>query len=139
MLVALEHVGTLERGGRFARQSHMHNTDMEQKPTTGIVQEQPQPDKVRVVRADEYREDYANSVQVNVSVWDFFLQFGRLTVGTGSEVTFSSFVGVYMSPQQAKALHLVLAQNVAQYESAFGKIRIDNPSPVPGDQRTIVQ
>jgi flagellar protein FlaG len=117
----------------------MHNTDMAEKPTTGIVQEQPQPDKVRVVRAEDYREDYANSVQVNVSVWDFFLQFGRLTVGTGSEVTFSSFVGVYMSPQQAKALHLVLAQNVAQYESAFGKIRIENPNPVPGDQRTLVQ
>ena len=132
-------MSSLRYGSRVVRPSHMHNTNMEQKPTTGIVHEQPQPDKVRVVRAEDYREDYANSVQVNVSVWDFFLQFGRLTVGTGSEVTFSSFVGVYMSPQQAKALHLVLAQNVAQYESAFGKIRIDNPDPAPGDQRTIVQ
>ena len=132
-------MGTLKRDDRLLRRSHMHNTDMEQKPTTGIVPEQPEPDKVRVVRAEDYREDYANSVQVNVSVWDFFLQFGRLTVGTGSEVTFSSFVGVYMSPQQAKALHLVLAQNVAQYESAFGKIRIDNPNPAPGDPRTMVQ
>ncbi len=111
---------------------------MAQKPTAD-VQEQPQPDKVRVARTEDYREDYANSVQVNVSVWDFFLQFGRLNAGSGSEVTFSAFAGVYMSPQQAKALHLVLAQNVAQYESAFGKIRIDNPSPAPEGQRTLVQ
>ena len=117
----------------------MHNTDMPKKPTTGIVREQPQPDKVRVVRTEDFREDYANSVQVNVSVWDFFLQFGRLTVAAGSEVTFSSSVGIYMSPQQAKALHLVLAQNVAQYESAFGKIQIDNPKATPPDQGAVVQ
>lgn len=86
-----------------------------------------QSDKVQVVQQDEYREDYANSVQVNVSVWDFFLQFGRLRMDPSGEVIFSSFHGVYMSPQQAKALHLVLAQNVAQYESTFGKIQIDNP------------
>ncbi|MEI9975515.1 MAG: hypothetical protein WDO73_27680 [Ignavibacteriota bacterium] len=25
----------------------------------------------------EYRENYANSVQVRVNLWDFFLMFGR--------------------------------------------------------------
>ena len=117
----------------------MHNTDMENRPTPGIAQERTQPEKVKVVQQEEYREDYANSVQVNVSVWDFFLQFGRLKVGGPNDVTFSSFMGVYMSPQQAKALHLVLAQNIAQYESTFGPIRIENPTPDPSGQSALVQ
>ncbi len=112
---------------------------MAQKSPAQIAQEPPQPDKVSVARREDYREDYANSAQVNVSVWDFFLQFGRLTVGDSNEVTFSSFVGIYMSPQQAKALHLVLAQNIAQYESAFGTIRIDNPNSGPADRSGLVQ
>ncbi len=84
---------------------------------------------VKVVRREDYREDYANSVQVNVSVWDFFLQFGRLKIGERGQVTFASFAGVYLSPQQAKALQVVLSQNIAQYESAFGTIQIENPPP----------
>lgn len=83
--------------------------------------------EVTVVRREDYREDYANSVQVNVTVWDFFLQFGRLGMGKPGGVTFTSFAGVYLSPQQAKALQVVLAQNIAQYESTFGTIRIENP------------
>ena len=117
----------------------MHNTVMENRPPTGIAQERPQPEKVKVVRQEGYLEDYANSVQVNVSVWDFFLQFGRLKLGGPKVVTFLSFMGVYMSPQQAKALHLVLAQNIAQYESTFGPIRIENPKPEPGDQSSLIQ
>lgn len=117
----------------------MHNTGMENRPTSGIAQERPQPDKVKVVHQEGYREDYANSVQVNVSVWDFFLQFGRLKIGGPNDVTFSSFMGVYMSPQQAKALHLVLAQNIAQYESTFGPIRIENPKPDPSGRSALIQ
>lgn len=112
---------------------------MDNKPLAGAEQVRPQPDKVRVERLEEYREDYANSVQVNVSVWDFFLQFGRLKVQPPNDVTFSSFHGVYMSPQQAKALHLVLAQNIAQYESAFGEIRIENPKEVLPNRVDLVQ
>ena len=117
----------------------MHNTGMGQKPAHGIPQERLQPDKVQVVPRDDYREEYSNSVQVNVSVWDFFLQFGQLKVGGPNNVTFSSFMGVYMSPQQAKALHLVLAQNIAQYESTFGAIQIDNPGPEHGARAGLVQ
>jgi len=31
-----------------------------------------------VVNTNEYRETYANSVQVRVNVWDFFLVFGTM-------------------------------------------------------------
>ena len=109
------------------------------KPPAGFGEDRPQPEEVRVVKQDCYTEDYANSVQVNVSIWDFFLQFGRLKVDGPKDVTFSSFMGVYMSPQQAKALQLVLAQNVAQYESAFGTIRIDQPQPDVGGRGGLVQ
>ncbi len=103
---------------------------MDGKRKDAGTQGQAQAPEVTVVRRDDYREDYANSVQVNVSVWDFFLQFGRLGMQEQGRVTFSSFSGVYLSPQQAKALQVVLAQNIAQYESAFGTIRIDNPGTV---------
>ena len=101
---------------------------MDRKRNDPRSQGPPQNPEVTVVRREDYREDYANSVQVNVSVWDFFLQFGRLAVAQSGKVEFSSFAGVYLSPQQAKALHVVLAQNIAEYESAFGTIRIDNPN-----------
>jgi hypothetical protein len=31
-----------------------------------------------VKRADTYRDSYANSVQMRMSVWDFFLVFGTM-------------------------------------------------------------
>ncbi len=96
-------------------------------------------DKVRVVRQENYREEYANSVQVNVSVWDFFLQFGRLKVGQPNEVTFVSHMGVFLSPQQAKALQIVLSQNIAQYESAFGEIQIEAGKADPDNRSGLVQ
>lgn len=105
---------------------------MDTKPPAGNPAERIQPEQVRVVKQDDFREEYANSVQVNVSVWDFFLQFGRIKIEGENEVTFASYLGVYMSPQQAKALNVVLSQNIAQYESAFGKIQIDNAQAGPG-------
>ncbi len=92
------------------------------------MNDKPNPN-VRIVEHEGYREEYANSVQVRVNLWDFFLQFGRLNQTTPTEVEIRAFQGVYLSPQQAKALHTVLSQNLAQYESAFGEIKID-PSAV---------
>jgi len=44
-----------------------------------------------------------------------------------------NFQGIYLSPQQAKALLRVLEQNVVQYETAFGEIKLD-PRMVAGAQ-----
>ncbi len=65
---------------------------------------------IKLVNTNDYRESYANSVQVRVNVWDFFLVFGTL---------------LYLSPQQAKALMAILQQNIAGYESTFGEIKLD--------------
>jgi flagellar protein FlaG len=80
---------------------------------------------IKLVNTPEYRENYANSVQVRVNVWDFFLVFGTLQQATENEVEVRNFQGVYLSPQQAKALMSILQQNVSQYEKTFGDIKLD--------------
>jgi flagellar protein FlaG len=64
-------------------------------------------------------------VQVRVNIWDFFLLFGTINQSSPDMLNIQSFQGVYLSPQQAKALYNVLQQNIKQYESAFGEIRLE--------------
>jgi hypothetical protein len=80
---------------------------------------------VKLINGPDYREDYANSVQMRVNIWDFFLVFGTLQQQTETHVEIKNFQGIYLSPQQAKALLGLLQQNVAGYESAFGEIKLD--------------
>ena len=80
---------------------------------------------VHLINTTDYREDYANSVQVRVSVWDFFLIFGRVQQQNATDVEVKNFQGIYVSPQQAKALISVLEQNLIQYEKTFGEIKLD--------------
>jgi hypothetical protein len=90
----------------------------------------PQP-KINLTNTPDFRESYANSVQIHVSVWDFLLTFGRLQQQTPELVEVSNFQTIYISPQQAKALLMILQQNVDNYEKAFGEIKLD-PQMVPG-------
>lgn len=90
----------------------------------------PQP-QVNVIQSEDYRETYANSVQVRVSVWDFQLVFGRALSEAPDQVTIANHATVFLSPQQAKALWNVLGQNLAQYEQAFGELNLE-PQPGPG-------
>ncbi|MGB6974071.1 MAG: DUF3467 domain-containing protein [Terracidiphilus sp.] len=80
---------------------------------------------VELIQTDEYRETYANSVQVRVSVWDFQLVFGQATSDGPESVTVRNHHAIFLSPQQAKALCNVLGQNVAQYEQAFGTLNLE--------------
>jgi len=80
---------------------------------------------IRLVNTSDYREGYANSVQIRASVWDFLLIFGRLQPQTTAEVVVHNFQGIYLSPQQAKALVTILEQNIVQYEKTFGEIKLD--------------
>lgn len=85
---------------------------------------QPQP-KFQLTHTPDYRESYANSVQMRVNLWDFFLMFGTVNQTAPDAVTISNFQGIYLSPPQAKALMNVLQQNLKQYEAAFGEIRLE--------------
>src|SRR5712664_1654455 len=86
--------------------------------------QQPQT-KIQLVNTPDYREHYANSVQVRVSLWDFFLLYGTMNQSAPDAVTIQNFEGIYLSPQQAKALANVLNQNISQYESTFGEINLE--------------
>ena len=89
-----------------------------------MTPQQPQP-KIQLSSTADYREHYANSVQVRVSLWDFFLLFGTVNQTTPEAVSIHNFQGIFLSPQQAKALSNVLQQNVSQYESTFGEIKLE--------------
>ena len=84
--------------------------------------------KIQLSNSAEYREGYANSVQVRANLWDFFLMFGTLNQTAPDSVSIQNFQGIYLSPQQAKALLNVLQQNLSQYEATFGEIRLE-PKP----------
>lgn len=81
--------------------------------------------RILLEKAPDYREGYANSVQIRVNLWDFFLMFGQIEQNSPDNVHIRNFQGVYVSPQQAKALLGILQQNVGQYEAAFGEIRLE--------------
>jgi flagellar protein FlaG len=89
------------------------------------MSQQVQQPNIQINKSAEYRENYANSVQVRVNLWDFFLMFGTLMQNVPDTVNIDCFQGIYLSPQQAKALYNVLQQNVSQYEAAFGEIRLE--------------
>ena|SRR5512146_521753 len=88
---------------------------------------------IKLVNTPEYRDHYANSVQVRVNVWDFFLVFGTLQPQSETQVEVHNFAGVYLSPQQAKALYTILEQNLVQYEKTFGEIKLDPKLATPGN------
>ena len=91
---------------------------------TGILMANPIQPNVKLTNTPDYRETYANSVQIRVNVWDF----SRLRHPDPAERDPGrnpEFPGIYLSPQQAEALLGVLQQNVTGYENAFGEIKLD--------------
>src|SRR5262249_24258076 len=93
--------------------------------TREVPMANPAQPNIKLTQSTNYREDYANSVQIRVNVWDFFLVFGTLQQQSPSEVEVTNFQGIYLSPQQAKALLAILEQNVVNYEKTFGEIKLD--------------
>lgn len=90
---------------------------------------QPEQPQIVLNKTEAYRESYANSVQVKMSVWDFQLIFGTMQQDSAEKVDLMNFQGIYLSPQQAKALWNVLGHNLGQYEQTFGKLSLE-PQPV---------
>jgi flagellar protein FlaG len=85
----------------------------------------PNPPRIILQKTADYRETYANSVQIRVNLWDFYLMFGTINQTAPEHVEIQNFQGVYLSPQQAKALLNLMQQNVSQYEAAFGEIKLE--------------
>jgi hypothetical protein len=97
------------------------------------ITQPPQP-KIQLSSAPDYRESYANSVQVRMNLWDFLLVFGTINQTASDSVTIRNFQGIYLSPQQAKALASLLNQNIQQYENTFGEVKL---GPKAGE--TVIQ
>jgi hypothetical protein len=91
-----------------------------------------EPPTISTRQTEQYRDSYANSVQVRMSVWDFFLVFGTMHQESSEEVKIDNFQGIYLSPQQAKALMNVLGHNLAQYEQTFGTLALEPQFGPPG-------
>ena len=85
----------------------------------------PNPPRIVLHKTADYRETYANSVQIRVNLWDFYLMFGTINHTQPEQVEIQNFQGVYLSPQQAKAMLGLMQQNVSQYEAAFGEIKLE--------------
>ena len=103
----------------------MSQTTLPNDPNAAAAQPE-----IKVTRTPDYRNGYANSVQVRMSVWDFFLVFGTMHQDSPQEVRIENFQGIYLSPQQAKALLNVLGHNLAQYEQTFGPLALE-PQFIP--------
>ncbi|HVN03679.1 MAG TPA: DUF3467 domain-containing protein [Bryobacteraceae bacterium] len=131
-------IGRKNRGRGFANlQTFLKAGDAAARRPWAVVcvtinlMSQPPPPKIQMSNLPEYREGYANSVQIRVNLWDFFLLFGLVNQTAPDNVTIQNFQGIYLSPQQAKALLNVMQQNITQYETAFGEIKLE-PHPPAG-------
>src|SRR5258708_5245158 len=96
-----------------------------QPPTVRLKSMTPSQPRIQLDKAADYPEAYAHSVQLRVNLWDFFLMFGTTDHTIPDNVHIRNFQGIYVSPQQAKALLGLLQHNVSQYEASFGEIRLE--------------
>jgi hypothetical protein len=76
----------------------------------------------KVVRPENFVTLYANHVRIMLTRWDFFLQFGQIQDAQGSELLLLEQIGIYMSPQHAKAYRDLLDKQVKKYEKQYGAI-----------------
>lgn len=115
------------RGGSspFSRTKSHSNPERDAMSQQNQPQNQAKEPLLKLTNSDDYRDGYSNSVQVRMSVWDFFLVFGTMTQQNPDELNVRNFQGIYLSPQQAKALWNVLGHNLAQYEQTFGSITLE--------------
>lgn len=89
------------------------------------------PQQIRHEYTDDFKQHYANSVQIKISLWDAELVFGLLQTPMvpGEEVTILNWGSVHISPQQAKALAQLLDSHVRMYEQNFGPISLKAWTP----------
>ncbi len=86
--------------------------------------------KIEFRAASNFRDEYANSVNLKVTTWDFQFTFGLMEQTSGDTYVVTNSSRVFISPQQAKALSQILDSNIEQYERNFGAITIAPPNLV---------
>jgi flagellar protein FlaG len=126
MTSLLAKVGLLQCPSHFAPGFSRHSSP--KRGNLEFMSPSAQQPQMNLVQTDDFRESYANSVQVRVSVWDFQLVFGLASSDSPDQITIRNQNAIYLSPQQAKALWNMLGQNLAQYERAFGTLNLEPQS-----------
>src|SRR5258708_13959384 len=58
---------------------------------------------VKLNNAPDYKENYPNSVQMRVTIWDFFLVFATLHQQTETQFETRPFLGISLSPPHPTA------------------------------------
>lgn len=72
---------------------------------------------------------YANNVALKTSLFDMTMEFGVIADVQGDTLVIKNVATVIVSPQHAKAIAVLLANHVEQYEKKFGAL--PNPPPQP--------
>ena len=92
---------------------------------------QPQ-QEIPLVRSADYREGYANNVEMRWQLWDFLFSFGTINRTAPDKAEIVNFQGVFLSPQQAKSLANMLNKGIQKYEETFGEIKLPSDVLVTG-------
>ena len=71
-------------------------SDLGSRVTLRVMNTAIQPN-VKFVQTPDYRETYANSVQIRVNVWDFFLVFGTMQQNSETQAEMRNFQGIYLT------------------------------------------
>ena len=87
----------------------------------------PQPQPIEIGLGEKEAEGtYANLVFIAHSNAEVILDFARALPGLPKARVFSRII---MTPQHARGLLGALEQNLKNYETAFGPIRVPGPEP----------
>jgi hypothetical protein len=89
---------------------------------------QPQPPKIQMSNLPEYREGYANSVQIRVNLWDFFLLFGLVNQTAPDNVNIQNFQGHLPEPAAGQG---VAQRPPAKRQPIRNRVRRDQARAAP--------
>src|SRR5438093_1576840 len=81
------------------------------------------PPKIQLSSTTDYREHYANSVQVRVSLWDFFLLFGTINQTSQDSVSISNHQGIFLTPHPPGVMaYLALVWKIFGYSIPAARV-----------------
>jgi hypothetical protein len=84
--------------------------------------------QLKYVRADSFKNIYANSALLDVTPWDFTFTFGAILREDAVPLSHvENQISITMSPQHAKALLSVLTKKLEEYEQHVGAIVLPKP------------
>jgi hypothetical protein len=87
-----------------------------------IIQERIAVADLETYRAEDAVRLYAGSVRIISSFFEFILVLGQLDVGVKGPGRIREVGSLYLSPQHAKAVSVLLNEKIAEYEGTYGRI-----------------